>query len=136
MGDKVSNKRQRKKYLKQKGEYISNGDLMDFDVTLAQWILPRLKQFKEKKWAYPSNIFNESQLPYHVAYDDDSLEKDKIAAWNEVLDKMIRAFELIIDFDNGVDFSKSDFEEVLNRRNEECEEGLMLFAKWYRSLWF
>lgn len=132
------NKRLRKKWLKSRNEYISVGDLMDFDVTMAQWILPRLKQFKEKKWAYPNNIFDEKKLPYHIEWNDDSdgLEEAKIKAWNEVLDKMIRAFELVVDFDFGIDYTKSDYKEVLNRRNEECEEGLMLFAKWYRHLWF
>lgn len=60
---------------------INNGfddsDLWDFDVTVAKFILPRLKRFKQKKDSRPSHL--------------------SINEWNNIIDCMILSFEKIVD---------------------------------------
>lgn len=113
----------------------------NLDVTFAKYIIPRLKKYKEVSITYPG--LGEMDTP----------EK-----WDEALDKMIQAFEYIIDLDeywldnpkydyfNYVDeFGKNTerYEEVKenkkaedNRRLVVIDEGLLLFAKYYMHLWW
>ena len=143
------NKRQRKKYLKSKGKYISMSELWDLDYTFADFILPRLKAFKKNTISVPA-----------------SLTEDE---WDDILDKMIIAFEYIItedswwiddpryDYIDYCHFSHSLTKEGLRqvniteeergkkikeayfreekRRRAVIEEGLTLFAKYFRDLW-
>jgi hypothetical protein len=48
--------------------------------------------------------------------------------WDAILDKMIKAFELVIEH---------EFNRYGNISEEQAliEEGLTLFAKWYQHLW-
>lgn len=106
-------KRQRKKWLKKHGKYVPYSDLWNLDITIANFVLPRLKKFKEEDDGYPER--EEMNTP----------EK-----WDEALDKMILAFEYVIhQFDK-----KSHFDED-KRRQAVIDEGLQLFAKWFRYLW-
>lgn len=41
-------KRQRKKWLKKHGKYVSYSDLWNLDITIAKFVLPRLKKFKKE----------------------------------------------------------------------------------------
>ena len=66
------NNRQRKKYGKQR---IKPRDLWNLDYTIAKFIYPRLKAFKEIINTHPSDM---------------SFEE-----WKNTLDKMILAFELL-----------------------------------------
>lgn len=147
------NKRIRKKWAKQHGTYVNPKDCWNLYQTMAEFILPRLKQFKKDTNGYPG------------AGEMDTEEK-----WDAALDKMIQAFEYIIadddwwinnpkydytdglyaDFESCEDGSKKvtikeeDWvakirenhrkEEI--RRNQVIEEGLQLFAKWYMHLWW
>lgn len=53
--------------------------------------------------------------------------------WDEIVDKMILAFELIIEEDMDFDpYDKTRYE----LRNKKIDEGLLLFAKWYKHLWW
>lgn len=74
--------------------------------SLALEIYPRLCYFRERTLAYPA-------------------EADSIEEWYEILDKMIRAFKLIL-----IDDRRDD------EKFKEVEEGLRLFAKWYLALWW
>ena len=125
----------------------------NLDTTIAQFVLPRLKHFKENTNGYPGN----DEIP--------TFEK-----WNEVLDKMIYAFDHIVNEDkydeekqkrHGVDFlemygfekqedgsalmvetPKYNKQAMENYRKEQFEdmekvnEGLQLFGKYFRSLWW
>ena len=113
-------KRQRKKWLKQHGKYVPYSDLWNLDITIANFVLPRLKKFKEKNDGYPGRE-----------------EMDTPEKWNEALDKMILAFEYVIhEFDWWIDteIKKSHFDED-KRRQAVIDEGLQLFVKWFRYLW-
>lgn len=143
------NKRQRKKYLKSKGKYISMSELWNLDYNIAKYLLPRLKAFKKNTMSIPA-----------------SLTEDE---WDNILDKMIIAFEYIIaedswwiddpryDYINYCHFSHSLSVDGLRRvsiteegrakkikeahfreekrRHAVIEEGLTLFAKYFRELW-
>lgn len=134
-------KRQRKKWLKQHGKYVNPRDTWALDYTIAEFVLPRLKLFKEKTLGYPGT--GEANTP----------EK-----WDAILDKIMFSFELILNEDTweigdpeydylcymSEDMSDEDrekskevsdkyFEEV-KRREQIIQEGLDLFAKWFRHL--
>ena len=146
------NKRKRKKWLKENNLYVNPKDIWNLDVTIAEFILPRLKLFKKKTISYPG--YGEMDTP----------EK-----WDEALDKMILAFEYILDDDWWIDNPEYDYTDGLHMKFEPCEnskfheliveeedwvkdieknkrkeeqrrqnvidEGLQLFAKYYRHLW-
>lgn len=131
-------KRQRKKWLKKHGKYVPYSDLWSLDVTIANFVLPRLKRFKKENIGYPGIE-----------------EMDTPEKWDEALDKMILAFEYAVNQDNWwLDDpkynyiraeSKYDDEYVTKirnsclaegkRRQAVISEGLQLFAKWFRYLW-
>ena len=46
-------KRQRKKWLKKHGKYVPYSDLWSLDITIANFVLPRLKKFKKKILVIP-----------------------------------------------------------------------------------
>lgn len=73
--------------------------------SLALEIYPRLCYFREHTLAYPAEVDSEEE-------------------WDEILDKMIRAFKLIL-----IDDRRDD------KKFKEVKEGLRLFAKWYLVLW-
>lgn len=147
------NNRQRKKWQKKHGLYIAPNELWNLDYTIAEFILPRLKKFKKESMGYP-----------------DQGEMDTPEKWNAALDKMILAFEYILndnwwignpeyDYSDGlhIGFEKDDktgwhkvviseddwVKDVSQRRDNEDQrrkqvinEGLQLFTKWFRHLWW
>lgn len=86
---------------------FSERDTWSLDVPIAEYILPRLKLFKTCAPGYPVRL------------------KKKEEEWNANLDKMILAFEKVLECDGG----PSQFED-------EIDEGLELFGKYYRGLWW
>lgn len=133
------NNRQRKKWLKKQGSYVNPKETWSLDVTLAKYIIPRLKKFKELENGY-------------LGRD----EMDTPEKWDEALDKMIQAFEYVIDLDEyWIDDPKYDYTDIMFGKNKEfyekikenkitedirrlaaINEGLQLFAKYYMSLWW
>lgn len=73
--------------------------------TIAKFTLPRLKRY------------------YELA--DEMIDLDHHEGFREGIEKMIVAFELIVE--DG-DWSKEN--------NDKISEGLEAFAKWYRYLWW
>lgn len=124
----LMNKRQRKKWLKQHGKYVGNSELWNLDVTICEWILPRLKQFKKINIAYPGT----PEIPTPEA-------------WDEVLDKMIKAFELAqydpIDLDENLnprddyDYNHEKYKKISEEYEKIVKEGLHLFAENFWHLW-
>lgn len=133
------NNRQRKKWLKKHRLYVDPKETWSLDVSLAKYILPRLKKFKELNNGYPGMD-----------------EVDTPEKWDEALDKMIQAFEYVIDWDEyWLDDPRYDYTDIMfgdnkelyesiveNKRMEDIrrlaaiKEGLQLFAKYYMSLWW
>lgn len=133
------NNRQRKKWLKQHRLYVNPKETWGLNVNLAKYIIPRLKKFKELNNGYPGIS-----------------EMDTPEKWDEALDKMIQAFEYVIDLDEyWLDDPRYDHTDIMFGKNKEfyekikenkitedirrlaaINEGLQLFAKYYMSLWW
>lgn len=133
------NNRQRKKWLKKQDLYVNPKETWSLDITLAKYIIPRLKKFKELENGYPGRG-----------------EMDTPEKWDKALDKMIQAFEYVIDLDEyWIDDPRYDYTDIMfgknkefyekikeNKRSEDIRrlaainEGLQLFAKYYMSLWW
>ena len=95
------------RFLWQRFRYgFSNRELWNLDYTVAKFILPRLKRFREISGGYPAQLSEQE--------------------WNAVLDKMIIAFQLITNGDRWV-----EHEEIVR-----IDEGLELFGKWFPHLWY
>ena len=93
-------------------------DHWNLDGTLALIIAPALKQLKANCHGYPAPLYNENDL-----------EGSAIRKWEEILDKMIWSFERCqgdLDFYNEKDRENHD---------ARIQEGLNLFAEYYRNLW-
>lgn len=154
-------KRLSKKRLKQQGKYIEPSEIWNLDQTIAKFILPRLKKFR--------NVVHSHPVTDEVKTFED---------WQEVLDKMIIAFEYILECDewwignpeydhfrgcgiplriletkDGVLYpcepsilEKENFKNSIMtikerkrkeelRRQEVINVGLQLFAKYFQHLW-
>jgi hypothetical protein len=111
-------------------------DLWNLDLTMSQFIYPRLKAFRDK-YAKDSSYEKPKVL---TAEEFSVLPKDKwgnylIEAyssqeWLEILDKMLLAFERVN--------KQFDYKDPSNGTEEErlrIEEGLQLFAKHFQQLW-
>ena len=85
---------------------FAQSETWDLYYSLALEIYPRLCYFREHTLGYPP-------------------EADSKEEWDEILDKMIRAFKIIL-----IDDRRDD------EKFKEVEEGLNLFAEWYLALWW
>lgn len=115
-------KRIRKKWLKKHGLYVNPSDCWNLDYNIAQYVIPRLKIYKEKTIGYPGRG-----------------EMDTFEKWIAGIDKMIEAFELVIDqIDGNVIYLKDGKfqEELMASDKQKIQEGLHLFATWFESLWW
>lgn len=98
-----------KYYSKQRRERgFDDSELWSLDCTIAKFLAPRLRRFTEHHCGYPGYMKNEQE-------------------WNEILDKITIAFELMADDDN---FLTSD-KEI----HDKIESGLDLFRKYFHNLW-
>ena len=97
-------------------------EIRDVDEVFAKWALPRVKRFREITYTFPL----------------DGEGKGSMDAWYQDLDKMINAFQLIID---GYDGKGSPFttQEEFNKNEDEndrqIQEGLTLFGDNVRTMW-
>ena len=132
---------------------FDNRELWDLWYPLAEHIAPRLRAFAESPGcSYPSGIMAES----HGIDDEDS---KNVKLWHNMVEKMARAFELMLLDGNDLDYSdikitpgektacgrKMNIEKdddmdaernrIMNEREEEIQEGLELFIKYFRDLW-
>lgn len=82
---------------------FDESETWSLDSTISRFIEPRLKAFKEYNVGYPGGMTTEQ--------------------WNEILDKMIKAFGYI---NNDETFDHQD----------EVSEGLDLFRKYFFDLWW
>jgi len=104
------------------GKYLKNGktrkmhvqidpwDMHSLDYTLAKIIHPALTQFRNTLNTHPTDL----------TFDE----------WKVIVDKMALAFELTIALiENEETVTDEDV------REQQIEEGMQLFAKWFRALW-
>lgn len=102
------------RYLKDKPRKIQvkidNWDTWDAYVSLSYIILPLLKEFRKTLNGHPGTLTMEE--------------------WESIVDKMIFAFENILD-DEVETFNIEVLNEVMPKR----QEGLELFGKYFEALW-
>ena len=93
---------------------FSHSETWSLDSVVSEFILPRLKCFKQVNNGVPHG-FTESQ-------------------WNEIIDDMIFAFEwnLTCEDDENLDLDK----KIQKANWKRYSEGLKLFAKYFRDLWW
>ena len=139
-------------------------EFWDFKSALANWATPRLKHMKDNLQGYPSCLIPEEKWEEISAGKEvvkegqDIREEHGMKEWNKILDKIIWSFENhdnepaltepenydsrcnMIKYDDG----STEYERLDDRPWDwtECEahdkkvqEGLDLFAKYYKDLW-
>ena len=84
---------------------------------IAEFIFPRLKYFREsEKMGYPAEL--------------NSMEE-----WNDILDKMLFAFDYALNEDeerfSPIDFDLEEHQTILDR----VAEGFKLFGEYFLNLW-
>lgn len=97
------------------------------DGVLAMSIIPALKKMEEAKTGFPVLLYKEigSDWVDHTKEDYDKAHK----LWEEILSKIIRGFEASLELDETSD------SEQYNSLLKEMDEGLQLFAKYFKSIW-
>jgi len=101
-----------KKYKKQLKEMgFCNSETWNLNTTIAAFVLPRLKRFRDISPCYPCKF-------------------QKQGAWQIILDKIIFAFEWHLKQDEAV--SRDDCKAKWKSYNE----GMQLFSKYFQELWW
>lgn len=124
--------------------HIDPWDTWSMDDTLAQIILPMLKQLRETKHGSPG-VDDEDvpHLPKQQWSSNESAQYDLFASketdemiweqyhvrWNWIMDEMIWTFETITSDDWWGDLQ---YEREIHER---VQRGTTLFGKYYRGLW-
>lgn len=106
---------------------IDEWDTWSLDHTLALVILPALRQYQKdsKEVGHPCGLAPRKRPPKNGCGKCGCEKK-----WHEILDKMIWSFEQITKDDVlAVDVKN------YKKYQERIQEGLDLFAKYFRSLW-
>lgn len=99
-----------KRWLQRRARGWDDSETWNLDITFADYIVPRLIRYKQIKGGHPYELSSE--------------------AWDEILEKMIKAFSLIRDqFEIQL---KHEYHKI---NWNEVQEGLDLFAKYYMNLW-
>lgn len=129
---------------------IDPWDTWNMAETLADIILPMLKQLRDEKHGSPGGLgpFKETsndqdgQGVFDWYKDDDNAAWDLgHKQWTEIMDKMIWSFEQVVDRDRDQQFhtktnGKRNFDvKGYTKYYERIQEGLDLFGKYYMNLW-
>ena len=99
---------------------IPKSELWSLDMTLTDYILPRLRAFKSME---------RHGYPLLDGFDDDDAVGLQVE-WEYRLDKMIVGFEAMIRLTDGYEKTAN---EAVSRKL--AKEGLALFAQHYSDLW-
>lgn len=107
------------KYTKQYDKRgFDNTELWSLDFSIAKFILPRLKEFRKVCNGAP---YGGEDCKFETTEDNFMT----VQGWKDCLQKMIDAFQLIVDYDAWGD----------DRKQEIVEEGLDVFRKYFHNLW-
>lgn len=110
---------------------IANSELRDLDISIARYVLPRLKEFRKQTDRVPDSCLTMKE-------------------WTDILDKMIYAIDRVANgteedtpeyktYVKAVWNNEQDIVYELERAHESLrpiQEGLDLFHKYYRNLWW
>lgn len=102
-------------YSKQRIEMgFDDSETWSLDHTIASFLLPRMKRFRELTNGYPSCFGSMDE-------------------WYEVIDKIISSLEKMVNFDGNTMEMMLDEIKVYEA---EIQEGIDLLAKYFFSLWW
>lgn len=133
-----------KRLKKKRGIYtkFKDKETWSLDYTIAQFILPRLIRYKKLNNGVPGIFFIDEEGNDHIM-DTDNYTEIASKKWNDTLDKMIWSFDEIVTEKNEPMFH-SDMDEEEKKKwlsdlqiySDKIQEGLDLFAKYFRDLWW
>lgn len=118
---------------------FSDRQVWSLDYTIAKFILPRLKRFRDTEAIISIPCSLGLSFSHRVNYydeNDKSKEKEKfdanVVAWQAIIDDMIFAFECVVNDD---EYLLIRSEEERDEREKRIKRGLALFAKYFNDLW-
>ena len=112
--DKSTNKQRTKKYKQQRLERgFDDSELWNLDSTIAQFITPRLKAFKEYTQSYPGGVSG-------------------FIEWKMILDQMVEGFEL---WQNHWEWENDNDQNIINEKRHKVDIALELFKEQSFELW-
>lgn len=120
---------------------IHEYDTWSLDHTLSYIIYPLLVKFKEME-QHSFAFVDDEDVPEHLKLRDVYDEERDIAKWQYTVDEMIYSFKTLSEdvWDNKY-YSENDDgtynfdKEGYDIENNRINNGLRLFAKYYRHLW-
>ncbi len=110
---------------------FDKGETWSLQYTIAKFIFPRLKYFREMdKIGVPNDLYEKYKDKNKKHHDNIEITSKE---WDKLLDKMVYAFErvLIEDDDNHSWQDKAYWE----KQQKLKKEGLKLFAEYFENLW-
>lgn len=105
--DLKNDERQEEWYSQRKENGFDDTETWSLKTTIAKFVLPRLKGFKERHFDHPCDI---------------TFEK-----WDEILDEMIFSFEY---------YAKDEWKPISDEEFKRVEKGMKLFGEYYGDLWW
>lgn len=119
---------------------IEDHDVWNFDLTLAEIIVPGLELLKKKKYGAPKVDLED--VPEHLhpteeemkENDNGNIDKNWFNRWYWILDEMIWAMSELQQkkkVEGVEDFDLNDWLEY----EERIQNGCRLFGKYYTCLW-
>jgi len=118
-------------FFKTKGYF---NDIWNFDISIANYILPRLKLFIANNHGYPDHLTKDDELVSDFLTS--KLKEDGseyvvgetfgLDLWEYALQKMLIAFELL---------SSDDSIHYNPETEKQISDGLHYFSKYFRGLW-
>ena len=120
--------------------HIDKWDTWSMDYTLADIVLPMLKQLKETNqgapYVYPEDVpsklrpTKQELLQYNKQGETDPKWFDR---WDWVMDEMIYAFDCKANKDEV--YMRFDDREEIQKEQDRISNGFRLFGKYYENLW-
>ena len=99
--------------------------------TISKFVLPRLKHFKEVTDSIPNKIYEKYRNPNRKISESTKLASEE---WKKTIDRMILAFQRIIDEDE--DCHVWEDRKYWNEQEKIKKDGLKLFAEYFQDLWW
>jgi predicted kinase len=111
---------------------FSRKEIRNLSWSIAEFIYPRLKAFKEEICGYPSHLDYKNGKLRHSRRHGPLANRATPKLWEEIIDKMILAFELWLSCDDWKDEVNS---KEYNKKWAKIDEGFGLFRKYFNGLW-
>ena len=114
----------------------SDYDLWDFDTHLANIIVSGLKAYKVRSMGIPGSLaYKYAKDPEHPELWDHDDSERAVQAWDEIVDKIILGFEVIIKDEWWSEKNDDGTYKYLDEESPEVKEGLDLFREYFGAFW-